>query len=143
MFVVDLKGSDYMLYAAMCKAAERCGIDPPKYLTNRHGDSTYLVPVLQADWWKHGFSQVEKADALVAALGLSDAQSHDWWPDAAEALFSFVTEEVDPDEADTFVKFFDLLQRRKRDLPKELRNATIHAEILAQRLARVRLVPHA
>ena len=27
--VVDLKGLDYMLYAAMCSAAARCGIDPP------------------------------------------------------------------------------------------------------------------
>ncbi|MEZ6117152.1 MAG: type IV secretion system DNA-binding domain-containing protein [Pirellulaceae bacterium] len=137
VIVIDLKGMDCILYAAMCAAAERCGIDPPKYLTNRHRASTYLVPVLQAEWWKHTFSSEEKAGALMTALGLADVQSHDWWSDAAEALYSFVTDEVDPDEIDTFVKFYDVLERRKRDLPKELRNATVHAAILARRLERI------
>lgn len=139
VFVVDLKGSDYILYAAMCAAAERCGIDPPKYLTNRHGHSTYLAPVLQTHWWKHGFSSREKADALAASFGLADPQSHDWWSDAAESLFSFVLKDVDPDEIDTFVKLVDLLERRKRDLPKEIRSATMHAIILVQRLADVQM----
>ncbi|MCA9200347.1 MAG: type IV secretion system DNA-binding domain-containing protein, partial [Planctomycetales bacterium] len=140
VFVVDLKGTDYILYAAMCAAAKRCGIDPPKYFTNRHGHSTYLLPVLKTDWWKHGLSSREKADALAAAFGLADPQSHDWWSDAAEYLFSFVLNDVDPDEIDTFVKLADLIERRKRDLPKELRNASLHAALLTQRLASVAML---
>ena len=136
-FVVDLKGMDYGLYAAMCAAAERCGIDPPIYLTNRYKKPTYLCPVMKTNWWKYNFGPDEKADALVAALGLDDAQAHSWWSDVAEELYNFIAEEVDPEDIDDFVKFFRLIEERRNDLPKSMRNDVVHGAIKAKRLARV------